>query len=190
MDLQRRPLDAAFFAALDRRIARAIGRLGRPIRAVLSTLDGSKRAALAGIAGRADEPGADVEVAQHYGFASSPAAGAEVVAIPIGGSTGHLVVVAELDRAARPVDLADGEVCVYTAAGGEVRLKADGSVVVEAASGAKVELTAAGMVVLAGGAAGVARIGDAVTITGTDSNGGPIVATGIISAGSATVLAG
>lgn len=192
-DLLRNPLSTpAFWARLQRRIAQEVRRVARPVRGVLESLNAAKQAPLAGIQARAGETVPDVELAQHFGFASRPPAGGEVIAIPIGGSSAHLVVVAELDRAFRPAALGDGEACLYTSAGIQVLCKPDGTVQILLGGNPQVEVTPAGLVKLAGGGAGVARIGDAVTITGAtfDPDGGMITATGTISGGSTLVQAG
>lgn len=151
----------AFWRILDRRMVRTVLRVSaRPVRAVISALDAGKRLALAGLAARADETPADVEVGQHYGFASAPPVGAEVVAVPIGGSSSHLVTVAELDRAHRPTDLAAGATCLYDREGTRVDLRADGTLTLSTPSGAGVELGADGTIALNAGGAGVGRVGD------------------------------
>lgn len=62
------------------------------------------------------------ELFQHYGFASAPLAGAEYIAIPVGGNSKHTVVVASEDGRYR-VTLQDGEVALYTDEGDRVHLK-------------------------------------------------------------------
>lgn len=163
-DLARGPLASPrFWQRLDRRIARGVARIARPVRATLSSLDAAQRLGIAGLSARADESPSDVELGQHFGFASAPPAGLEVVAVPIGGSSAHLVVVAELDRSHRPTDLEAGETCIYNGTTGvQVRLKPGGSIELVTPSGGKVEIDATGAVVLNEGAMGVARVGDTV----------------------------
>ena len=60
------------------------------------------------------ETRSDVEHFQHYGFTSVPFAGAEGVALAVGGSRDHVVLVNVDDRRYRVKSLANGEVCVYT----------------------------------------------------------------------------
>lgn len=175
---------------VDERIARAVSRLARNVRGTLVTSSSPTGRLVAAALFRALEVEPRVEVAQHYGFASQPPPGVEVIAVPIGGSSGHRVVVAEIDPALRPIDLLSGESCLYGPALNRVQVLTDGSVEVKTAAGTSVKVTAAGQVQLAGGGAGVARIGDTVTITGTDSASGPITAVGTISSGSALVTAG
>jgi phage baseplate assembly protein V len=56
----------------------------------------------------------DVEHFQQYGYTSHPHAGAEGIALAIGGSTGHTVVMNVDDRRYRVQNLQAGEVCLYT----------------------------------------------------------------------------
>ncbi|WP_254170985.1 MULTISPECIES: phage baseplate assembly protein domain-containing protein [Pseudomonas] len=62
------------------------------------------------------------ELFQHYGFTSSPLAGAEYVAIPIGGSSRHAVVVASEDGRYR-LQVKPGEVALYTDEGDSIHMK-------------------------------------------------------------------
>jgi len=62
------------------------------------------------------------ELFQHYGFTSSPLAGAEYICIPVGGNSKHAVVVASEDGRYR-LTLKDGEVALYTDEGDRVHLK-------------------------------------------------------------------
>jgi phage gp45-like len=74
----------------------------------------------------------DVERVQDYGFTSVPEAGAEGIALAVGGSAGHRVVIALDDRRYRKTGMAAGEVAVYHKSGSYLHLKADGSIVIEA----------------------------------------------------------
>lgn len=62
------------------------------------------------------------ELFQHYGFTSSPLAGAEYICIPVGGNSQHAVVVASEDGRYR-LTLNNGEVALYTDEGDKVHLK-------------------------------------------------------------------
>lgn len=62
------------------------------------------------------------ELAQHYGFSSAPLPGADYVVIPIGGNSGHCVVIASEDGRYRLL-LKDGEVSLYTDEGDYVHMK-------------------------------------------------------------------
>lgn len=62
------------------------------------------------------------ELAQHYGFTSAPLAGAEFIALPIGGNSKHVVVIATEDARYR-LKVKDGEVAIYSDEGDHVHLK-------------------------------------------------------------------
>lgn len=62
------------------------------------------------------------ELAQHYGFTSAPLAGAEFIALPIGGNSKHVVVIATEDARYR-LKVKDGEVAIYSDEGDHVYLK-------------------------------------------------------------------
>ena len=107
---------------------RQLRRVARPLRGVLQAVNADEKGLLAQITARAEEVLADIEIAQHFGFRSVAPAGLEVVAIPIGGSSAHLVVVGEIDRSTTPPTLVVGESCLYSTGGAAVVVKADGSV--------------------------------------------------------------
>ena len=117
-----------FWQRLDRRFLSLMARVAQPLRGVLGATTTASKGPTATMTGRMGETLQDVEVAQHYGFASAPPAGTEVFAIPIGGSSAHLVIVGEMDRAYR-IAINAGEVALYNAAGAKVVLKADGTVI-------------------------------------------------------------
>lgn len=70
----------------------------------------------------------DVERFQNYGHTSVPLPGAESIALAIGGSTGHTVVIAVDDRRFRLTGLQGGEVALYDDLGHKVHLTRDGIV--------------------------------------------------------------
>ena len=71
----------------------------------------------------------DAEHFQHYGFTSVPLPGAEGIALAVGGSTGHTVVINVDDRRYRIKNLPGGEVCVYDDLGQKVHLTRAGIIV-------------------------------------------------------------
>lgn len=71
----------------------------------------------------------DAEHFQHYGFTSVPLPGAEGIALAVGGSTGHTVVINVDDRRYRVKALQAGEVCLYDDLGHKVTLTRDGIVI-------------------------------------------------------------
>ena len=78
---------------------------------------------------QADQVADDVEHFQHYGFTSVPLAGAEGIALAVGGNTGHTVVINIDDRRYRLRSLAAGEVALYDDLGHSVVLTRAGIVV-------------------------------------------------------------
>lgn len=89
-----------------------------------------------------------------------------------------------LDPATKPTwapALAPGEVAIGNAAGAYIKLTALGDIVLVPASGRSVLLGAAG--------AAVARVGDAVSASGSDPQGGTVTVTGTITASSSEVKA-
>ena len=156
----------AFWRTLDARIARGLRARASAVRGVLQALTTSTHAPLAILAGRADEVATDVEVAELFGFTSSPPAQTEVIAVPIGGSSAHLVIIGQIDRASRPTDLVPGETRIYCSqAGTQISIRPDGTLHLDTTSGASLLLNASGHAILNGGAAGVARQGDSVTLS-------------------------
>jgi phage baseplate assembly protein V len=71
----------------------------------------------------ADEERGDVERFQDYGFTACPHKGAEAIALSIGGSRSHMVVIAVDDRRYRLTGLEEGEVAIYTDEGDKIVLK-------------------------------------------------------------------
>lgn len=77
----------------------------------------------------ADQAPDDIEHFQHYGLTSVPKAGAEGIALALGGSTGNTVVINVDDRRYRLKGLLGGEVALYDDLGHKVHLTRDGIVI-------------------------------------------------------------
>lgn len=92
-------------------------------RAVLSLIDDAAKLQRVQIQMMADEERGDVERFQDYGFTSAPFPGAEAVALSVGGSRSHMVVIAVEDRRYRLTGLEAGEVAIYTDEGDKIVLK-------------------------------------------------------------------
>lgn len=185
----------SFWRRLDAHIERRAQGVARSVRGLVVAAAGTGVRLAGTVMGRAAETFVDIEFMQHFGFVSVPPPATEVVTVPIGGSSAHRVVVAELDPLYRPKDLLPGEVAIYSMTGAKVHCKLDGSIMVSTPLGPAVECTAAGLVLLAGGGAPVARVGDTVSVlvsvTSADIDApDPIVALGTITAGSTLVQAG
>lgn len=71
----------------------------------------------------------DAERFQTYGHTSVPFPGAEAIAVAVGGSTDHMVVIALDDRRHRPAGLQPGESTLYDDQGQMVYITRDGIVV-------------------------------------------------------------
>lgn len=71
----------------------------------------------------ADEVHDNVERFQEYGFTSHPHPGAEAIALSVGGSRDHAVVISIDDRRYRLKGLGAGEVALYDDQGQVIRLK-------------------------------------------------------------------
>lgn len=110
----------------DRLMARLRGMVSR---AVVSLVNDSLKMQGLQVTLMADQTPDDAEHFQHYGFTSVPLAGSEGIALAIGGSTGHTVVINVDDRRYRIKGLPGGEVCLYDDIGHKVHLTRDGIVI-------------------------------------------------------------
>lgn len=99
--------------------------------------------------------GEEAEHFEPYGWTSRALDGAEALLVTVGGAADHRVAVIVADRRHRPTDLDEGEVCVHTDQGAEVRLK-QASILVKPPAGGTVDVGGTG-----GPAA--ARLGDETT---------------------------
>lgn len=109
-------------APLHRRIMLSIAR------GVVKVVDDSKGLQKVQITLLADEVADKLERVQQYGFTSKPKAGAEAVALFLGGNRDHGVVIAVDDRRYRLKGLADGEVALYTDTDSKIVLKNGGKI--------------------------------------------------------------
>jgi phage baseplate assembly protein V len=100
---------------------RTAQRVRMAFRGKLSRLDATVALPQAQVEGLAGETVA-AELMQHYGFASAPIAGAEVVLLPIGGNSGHTIIIATVDGRYR-VSLKPGEVAIHTDEGDHVHMQ-------------------------------------------------------------------
>lgn len=76
-----------------------------------------------------------VRMMQHYGFASVPNGGSEGVALFVGGSRDHGVLVASQGEASKIPTLEPGEVALFSEFGQTILLKKDGSILAVPKSG-------------------------------------------------------
>lgn len=111
-------------SAVDRALSRLSGRVRLAIgRAVLNLVNDASKLQSVQVQVRADEVRDDAEHFQSYGFTSVPLPGAEGIALAVGGSTDHVVVINVDDRRYRKTGMAAGEVAIYTQWGDEIWLR-------------------------------------------------------------------
>lgn len=91
-------------------------------RAVIGLVNDAMKMQAVQLKVHADQVLDGVEHFQHYGLTSVPHPGAEGIALAIGGSTGHTVVINVDDRRYRLKGLAAGEVALYDDLGHKVHL--------------------------------------------------------------------
>lgn len=106
----------------------------------------------------------DVERFQTYGHTSVPLPGAEGVALKIGGSTGHTIVICVDDRRYRLTGLQPGEVALYDDLGHKVHLTRNG-IVIDGSGHQVTMIIAAGVANIAVEALLPAQLGNAVITT-------------------------
>ena len=111
---------------MNRLMARVRGMVSRAVVNLVN--DGAKLQALQ-VTLLADQVPDDVEHFQNYGLTSVPHAGAEGIALAVGGSTGHTVVINVDDRRYRLTGLQGGEVALYDDLGHTVHLTRSGIVI-------------------------------------------------------------
>lgn len=117
-----------------REISRALAVLRPPFRGVLGACDSGGGVAAVQASGVAGETVQAAELFQHFGLTSNPPAGSRVIALPLGGKTSHVVVVATEHDGLRKAGLAPGEVAIYNSRGDFVHLKADGTMEISCAT--------------------------------------------------------
>lgn len=72
--------------------------------------------------GLAGEQLQDAELFQHFGFTSCPPAGTQCIVLPIGGQTSHSIIIATENGAYR-LQVASGEMAIYSDEGAYVHIK-------------------------------------------------------------------
>ena len=112
-------------AALDRLAARVRTSAARAIVALINDAPGVQVAQVTTLA----DTVRDAERLQNYGLTSVPLPGAEGVALALGGSTDHTVVICVDDRRYRLKGLTAGEVALYDDLGHRVHLTRTGIVI-------------------------------------------------------------
>lgn len=127
--------------ALSRWIAPLKNRVANMVaRAVLGTVDDSKKLQIVQLEMLEGETRDDIERFQNYGFSSRPEAGAEAVVLFVGGRRDHGLAIAAEDRRYRFVNLTAGEVVVYNRFGASIVMKANGDIQVTPKPGQKLKV--------------------------------------------------
>lgn len=103
-------------------------------RAILAALDDGTKFQSLQVELLSGEVREKVERFQDYGFTSVPFPGAEGVALSVGGSRDHVVIVALGDRRFRLTSLAAGEVAMYTDEGDKIVMHRGNRIEVTAAT--------------------------------------------------------
>jgi phage baseplate assembly protein V len=125
-------------------LSKLIGPLLRKVqlmvgRCVINLVDDALKMQGVQISLLSDETRDKVERLQNYGFTSVPLPGAEGIALAVGGSRNHAVVIAVDDRRHRKIGMQPGESALYTDEGDYVILKRGR--IVEVKAGTEVLMT-------------------------------------------------
>jgi phage baseplate assembly protein V len=98
---------------VDARIARALARVRKAFRGVLTRVNAALAVQLVQLDGLAGEQLQDNELFQDFGFTSNPPPGTMVVVLPVGGNTAHGIIVACENGQYRLKGLKPGESAMY-----------------------------------------------------------------------------
>lgn len=108
---------------IKRHIDRALQGMRFAFRGKITANDSSQDIQHAQVAGMANELLQDVELFQHYGYASNPPADSECIVVPLGGRSGHSIIIATEHGTYRLKNLKPGEAALYTDEGDSIILK-------------------------------------------------------------------
>ncbi len=100
-----------------------ISNIRQPFRGVLNSSNSSAEIQRHQVSGVADETLQDVEIYQQFGLTSNPPAGTKVIVVPLGGLTGHSVIIATENGNFRVKELSPGEVALYSSHGSTLIMK-------------------------------------------------------------------
>lgn len=98
---------------VDARISRALGRIRKAFRGVITRVNAAPAVQLVQVDGVAGEQLQDNELMQQFGFTSNPPPGTMVVVLPVGGNTAHGIVIACEHGQYRLSGLQPGETAIY-----------------------------------------------------------------------------
>lgn len=108
---------------IDERIRRHLAGLRLAFRGVVTLVKAAGKVQLVQLDGLSGERLQDTELFQQYGYTSNPPAGTMCVVLPLGGKTGHGIVIATEHGTYRLKNLQSGEVALYSDEGDSVILK-------------------------------------------------------------------
>ncbi len=108
---------------IDERIRRKLAGLRLAFRGVITLVKAAGAVQLVQIDGVSGERLQDAELFQQYGCTSNPPVGSMAIVLPLGGKTGHGIVIATEHGTYRLKDLKPGETALYTDEGDSVILK-------------------------------------------------------------------
>lgn len=108
---------------MKRHIERALNGIRLGFRGKLTRNNSTSPIQLAQAAGLADELLQNVELMQQYGYTSNPPSGSECIVLPLGGRTGHGIIIATEHGTYRLKNLKPGEVALYSDEGDSIVLK-------------------------------------------------------------------
>lgn len=106
-----------------RHIERALNGIRLGFRGKLTRNNSASPIQLAQAAGLADELLQNVELMQQYGYTSNPPPDSECIVLPLGGRTGHGIIIATEHGNYRLKNLKPGEVALYSDEGDSIVLK-------------------------------------------------------------------
>jgi len=106
-----------------RHIERALNGIRLGFRGKLTRNNSASPIQLAQAAGLADELLQNVELMQQYGYTSNPPPDSECIVLPLGGRTGHGIIIATEHGTYRLKNLKPGEVALYSDEGDSIVLK-------------------------------------------------------------------
>lgn len=172
-----------------REIQRALAGVRQPVRAVLRSIVTSTRVQRVNAEALAGEQLQDIELLQHFGFASALPAGTQLIVIPLGGRTSAAVVVASEHGTYRFKVDAQGEAALYNQWGDVIHLKQDRSIRVVAAL--KVDMvtplaTFSGNVEVAGNV----TVANNLAVTGNSTASGNLTVAGTVTGTTDVVASG
>jgi phage baseplate assembly protein V len=110
---------------IDERIRRKLAGIRQAFRGIVTLVNAAGAVQLVQGEGLKDEQLQDTEYFQHFGMTSNPPKDSMYVVLPLGGKTGHSIIIATEHGSYRMKNLASGETAIYNQWGDHVLLKAN-----------------------------------------------------------------